>query len=72
MIQTPGFNPENGFREIGKSDFFGAFYLANSFKNQSLRAMTTLSLVDLCLQENPPAPEKVKTNKRAPAPNKQH
>ncbi len=50
-MNTPGFSPENGFREIAKYDFDGALYLAGNFRDKALRAMTTLALVDLCLQK---------------------
>lgn len=50
-MSTPGFSPENGFREIAKHDFDGALYLAGNFRDKALRAKTTLALVDLCLQK---------------------
>ena len=64
-MQTPGFNPENGFREIGKYDFDGTMYLAGNFANKPLRAMTTLALVEECLkagvqQEKPEKPKQKK------------
>lgn len=36
-LQTPGFNPENGFREVGKIDFEGALNLAANFVDKPLR-----------------------------------
>jgi hypothetical protein len=51
MIQTPGFSPENAFREIGKTDFDGMLSLASNFTDKSLRATTTLALVETCLQQ---------------------
>ena len=62
MMKTPGFNPENGFREVGKYDFDGALYLAGNFANKRLRAMTTLALVEECLrsQTQPAKPAKQK------------
>lgn len=53
MMRTPGFSPENGFREIGKYDFDGALYLASNFANKPLRALTTLALVEQCLANQP-------------------
>ena len=50
-MNTPGFNPENGFREIAKYDFDGAFYLAGNLANKPLRALTILTLAELCLQQ---------------------
>ena len=65
-MQTPGFNPENGFREIGRYDYDGTLYLAGSFANKPLRAMTTLALAELCLQQVPQSkPEKEKKPLRA-------
>lgn len=50
ILHTPGFNPENSFREIGKIDFDGARTLAASFANKYLRSMITLVLAEQCLQ----------------------
>ena len=55
-FQTPGFDPENAFRELGKSDFDGTLYQASNFTNKSLRARTLLALIEPCLQQ----PEKLK------------
>ncbi len=51
-IVTPGFNPENAFREIGKVDFDGMLNLASNFSDKSLRAMTSLALAEVCLQQS--------------------
>ena len=60
---TPGFTPENAFREIGKVDFDGMLNQASSFSDKSFRATTTLVLADLCLQQTrQQKPEK--TNKK--------
>jgi len=56
-LQTPGFNPEVGFREIGKVDFDGTLYLASNLTDKSLRAMTTLALVERCLRSQAPVPK---------------
>jgi len=48
---TPGFSPENAFREIGKIDFDGMRNLASNFSDKYLRAITALALVDVCLQK---------------------
>ncbi|HYR77928.1 MAG TPA: hypothetical protein VEM96_19080 [Pyrinomonadaceae bacterium] len=53
-LQTPSFNPENGFREVGKVDFEGAQNLAANFVDKSLRAMTMMALAEWCLQNSPP------------------
>lgn len=66
-MKTPGFNPENGFREIGKYDFDGTFYLAGNFADKPLRAMTTLALAKLCLEQTQSAKsEKPRKPQRAP------
>lgn len=52
-FSTPGFNPENAFREMGKIDFDGSLVHATSFSDKSLRALTTLSVIEPCLQVKP-------------------
>jgi len=49
-FQTPGFSPENGFREVGKEDFDGVLYQAANLADKSLRSLTTLALIEPCLQ----------------------
>lgn len=66
-IYTPGFGPEAAFREIGKIDFDNLLNLASTFSDKYLRAVTTLALVDVCLEQ------KLKSQKpleKAPKPNK--
>ena len=64
MFQTPGFSPENAFREIGKADFDGALYQASQFADKPLRALVTLALVESCLRPATVAPPKTtKKNK---------
>lgn len=48
---TPGFNPENAFREIGKLDFDGSLAQAATFADKPLRALTTLALIEPCLEQ---------------------
>ena len=50
---TPGFNPENAFREIAKLDFDGSLTQAATFSDKPLRALTTLALIEPCLQQTP-------------------
>ena len=50
VFKTPGFDPENAFREVGRISFDDALSQASSFTDKSLRALTTLVLADLCLQ----------------------
>jgi hypothetical protein len=47
-FSTPGFNPENAFREIGKLDFDGSLIQATTFADKSLRALTTLAVIEPC------------------------
>jgi hypothetical protein len=46
---TPGFNPENAFREMGKIDFDASLAQAATFSEKSLRSLTTLSVIEPCL-----------------------
>lgn len=63
---TPGFSPENAFREIGKIDFDGMLNLASNFSDKSLRALTTLAVVEQCLKDQAASP-KPKQSRPAPA-----
>ena len=45
---TPGFNPENAFREMGELDFDGSLTQATTFRDKSLRALTTLAVIEPC------------------------
>lgn len=47
---TPGFNPENAFREMGKLDFDGSLTQATNFSDKSLRALTTLAVIEPCFR----------------------
>lgn len=47
-VSTPGFNPENAFREMGKLDFDGSLVQATQFTDKSLRALTTLAVIEPC------------------------
>lgn len=47
---TPGFNPENAFREMGKLDFDGSLSQATNFSDKSLRALTTLAVIEPCFR----------------------
>jgi hypothetical protein len=47
-FSTPGFSPENAFREIGKLDFDGSLIQATTFTDKSLRALTTLAVIEPC------------------------
>jgi hypothetical protein len=67
MLQSPGFSPEVAFREIGKVDFDGTLYLASNLTDKSLRAMTSLALVERCLKP-PAAKPKPKPGPATPKP----
>ena len=59
---TPGFNPENAFREMGRIDFDGTLAHATSFADKPLRGLTTLAVIEPCLEVAPAkaAPRKSK------------
>jgi hypothetical protein len=52
-FQTPGFNPENAFREMGKLDFDGSLAQATNFSDKSLRSLTTLAVIEPCFTAKP-------------------
>jgi hypothetical protein len=56
-FQTPGFNPETAMREISKSDFDGTLYQANNFASKPLRSLTTLAVIEPCLEISKPRPK---------------
>jgi hypothetical protein len=49
-FSTPGFSPENAFREMGKLDFDGSLTHSTAFADKSLRSLTTLSVIEPCLK----------------------
>jgi hypothetical protein len=51
-FQTPGFSPENAFREISKVDYDGTLNQASNFADRSLRALTIMATVETCLEKN--------------------
>jgi tetratricopeptide (TPR) repeat protein len=54
-FQTPGFNPETAFAEIGKFDFDGTLSQSTSFAEKTLRSLTTMAVVEPCLKVEPPS-----------------
>lgn len=54
----PGPDPESVFREMARLDFDGALSQTNAFTDKFQRAVTTLSLADVCLQQTQPQPKK--------------
>ncbi len=49
--QTPGFNPETSFSEMGKLDFDGTLSQSATFADKSLRSLTTLAVIEPCLAQ---------------------
>ena len=66
-IYTPGFGPEAAFREIGKIDFDNLLNLASTFSDKFLRAITTLALVDVCLQQKSKSEKLLEKTKPKPS-----
>jgi hypothetical protein len=66
VIATPGFGPEAAFSEIGKIDFDNLLNLASTFSDKFLRAITTLALVDVCLQQKSKSEKSLEKNKPKP------
>jgi len=57
----PGLDPETAVREMGKIDFDNTLSQTSSFTDKFQRAMTTLALADVCLQQTQQQPkEKLK------------
>ncbi len=56
----PGLDPENAFREMAKTDFNDVLSLTSSFDDKFLRAVTTLAVADVCLQQSQPPPKDLK------------
>jgi len=56
----PGLDPETAVREMAKADFNNALSQAGAFTDKFQRAMTTLALADVCLQQVPPIKDKRK------------
>jgi hypothetical protein len=65
-LQMPGFNPENAFREVSRYDFDGTLYQTANFNDKLLRAMTTMAMADLCLQQKTRTPKLDKPTKKKP------
>jgi hypothetical protein len=50
----PGLDPETAFREMAKIEFDDTLSQTTAFTDKSLRALTTLALADVCLQQPQP------------------
>jgi hypothetical protein len=49
----PGLDPESAFREMAKIDFNTSLVQSSSLKDKFQRAMSTLALAEVCLQQTP-------------------
>jgi hypothetical protein len=67
VFKTPGFDPENAFREMGRITFDDGLSQASGFTDKSLRALTTLVLAELCLQRVEQEEKANQTKKRIKA-----
>ncbi len=56
----PGLDPENAFREMAKIDFDGALSQTSAFTDKFQRAVTTLALAEVCLQQAQREPKESK------------
>jgi hypothetical protein len=59
-FSTPGFNPEKVFKDIAKIDFDGSLIQAATFTDKALRAMTTMAVIEQCLEIVKDAPKATK------------
>ena len=57
----PGLDPEKAFREMAKIDFDDTLSQTTAFNDKFLRALTTLALADVCLQQPQPKEKPKKT-----------
>ena len=56
---TPGFSPPTAFKEVSKIDFDSVLVLAGTFMDKTLRASTTVAVIEPCLEN-----QKIKTVNR--------
>ena len=62
----PGLDPESALRELAKVEFDVALSEAGMFSDKFQRAMTTLSVVEICMQKTPdPLPAKNRDSRSA-------
>jgi hypothetical protein len=54
----PGLDPEKAFREMAKIEFDDTLSQTTAFTDKSFRALTTLAVADVCLQQTPKEPKK--------------
>ena len=65
IFYMPGLDPESAFRELAKLDFNDALTQTSALNDKFQRAMSTLAVADICLQESERR-EKQKPKKPAP------
>ena len=56
----PGLDPENAFREMAKIDFNTSLVQSSTLKDKFQRAMSTLAVAEVCLQQTPRRKQKNK------------
>jgi hypothetical protein len=54
----PGLDPEKAFREMAKIEFDDTLSQTTAFTDKFFRALTTLAVADVCLQQTPKEPKK--------------
>jgi hypothetical protein len=54
----PGLDPEKAFREMARIEFDDTLSQTTSFTDKFFRAVTTLAVADVCLQQVPKGPKK--------------
>ena len=57
-FSTPGFNPENVFKDVAKVDFDGSLIQAATLTDKLLRSLTTMSVIEPCLDVVPGTKQK--------------
>ena len=57
----PGLDPQAVFTSFAKTDFDGAQSQTQTFADKLWRALTTLSVAEVCLQQQPPQKQRLKT-----------
>jgi hypothetical protein len=62
----PGLDPENAVREMAKIDFDNTLSQTSAFTDKFQRAVTTLALADVCLQQAQPQPKEKPKKKAKP------
>jgi hypothetical protein len=65
---APGLEPESAFRELAKVEFDVAFSQTSALNDKFLRAMTTLAIANVCLEQTlRPAKEKSRNTAKSQA-----